>query len=41
MASHKKIKLAKNVSADISQQDFENEMKMIFEALSKCWAKAF
>ncbi len=41
MSADKKVKLAKKLSGDISQQDFESEMKVIFEALSKCWANAF
>jgi putative ATP-dependent endonuclease of the OLD family len=41
MTTHQKVTLAKKVSENISQADFESEMPIVFNCLSKCWANAF
>lgn len=41
MDSHQKVKLAEKVATEISQVEFEMDMKVIFDALSKCWKESF
>lgn len=41
MSGEEKLKLAKEVGEKISQQEFETEMKIFFDALTSCWQKAF
>ncbi len=41
MDSKRKINLAKKVSLEISQSQFETEMPIIFKALEKCWKNAY
>jgi putative ATP-dependent endonuclease of OLD family len=36
-----KVRLAEKVGLEISQNQFESEMNVIFEALKKCWDNAF
>lgn len=36
-----KKKLAKHVANNITQEQFENDMPIIFGALEKCWSKAY
>ena len=37
----KKKKLAKHVGLNISQEQFENELSICFQALVKCWELSF
>lgn len=39
--SHKKKQLAKHVGNNITKEEFETEMSVCFNALSKCWDLAF
>jgi len=39
--SHKKKQLAKHVGANITQAQFETDLIVCFQALSKCWELAF
>ncbi|MBU0951931.1 MAG: ATP-binding protein [Elusimicrobia bacterium] len=41
MSSHQKKNLAKEVGDAIEKNVFENEMEIVFKALTKCWEKAF
>lgn len=41
MAGPEKITLAENVGDNITKQQFETEMSLFFEAVSKCWDSAF
>lgn len=41
LSSHQKHSLAKFVSNDIEKDQFENEMPLIFQALTRCWDKSF
>ena len=41
LSSTQKIKLAKRVGKDISQEQFEKEMSHVFDALTQAWEKAF
>lgn len=41
MTGPEKITLAENVGDNISKQQFETEMNLFFEAVSKCWDSAF
>ncbi|PIS15716.1 chromosome segregation protein SMC, partial [Candidatus Roizmanbacteria bacterium CG09_land_8_20_14_0_10_41_9] len=41
MTGSEKITLAQNVGDNITRQQFETEMKLFFEAVSKCWGAAF
>ncbi len=41
MDSQQKVKLARAVSAKIEKEQFENDMSVVFEALKKCWEKAY
>lgn len=38
---HKKKQLAKHVGANITQPQFETDLKICFEALSRCWELSF
>jgi hypothetical protein len=40
MRGHQKKQLGKLVGKEISQEQFENDLKIIFEALKECWAKS-
>jgi len=40
LKSHQKRNLAKKVANSITQEIFEKEMIVIFEALTNCWTKA-
>ncbi len=40
MNGHKKKQLGKRVGKEISQAQFENDLKIIFDALNECWAKS-
>ncbi len=41
MASKRKTKLARVIGEKIDQEQFENEMSIMFEALDICWTQAF
>jgi len=41
MTFPEKIVLAENVGDNITKQQFESEMNLFFEAVSKCWDNAF
>lgn len=41
MESYQKIYLARRVGDQITQQQFEQEMPIVFSALNKCWELAF
>lgn len=41
MSSHQKVSYAKRVGNEITQQQFENDMTSVFDALSRCWRDAF
>lgn len=41
MSSHAKVTLARQVGDGITQQQFEQDMQIAFDALQKCWALAY
>jgi len=41
MDSHQKVSLARRVGDQITQQQFEEDMPTVFNALQKCWELAF
>jgi len=41
MDGHKKVQLAKRVGREITQAQFEADMSVVFEAMSKAWNAAF
>lgn len=41
MSSHQKVSLAKQVGDQITQQQFERDMKIFFDALQRCWGLAY
>jgi hypothetical protein len=41
MNSHKKKQLAKHVGDNIKQEQFETDLKVVFDALQKCWELAY
>jgi len=41
LSKDKKVKLSKSVGEDIEKNLFETEMCVVFEALGRCWEKAF
>jgi len=40
MDGKKKVQLGKRVGQEITQSQFETDLKIVFDALSECWAKA-
>ena len=41
MKSHSKVSLAKEVGDNITKEQFENDMPIVYSALKKCWELAF
>jgi hypothetical protein len=41
MNGHKKKQLAKHIGENITQQQFETDLQIVFNALQKCWELAF
>lgn len=41
MSSHAKVTLARQVGDGITQQQFEQDMQIVFDALQKCWELAY
>ncbi|MDR0575309.1 MAG: hypothetical protein LBG96_15045 [Tannerella sp.] len=41
MNGHKKKQLAKYIGENITQQQFETDLLIVFNALQKCWKLAF
>lgn len=41
MSSHQKVNLAKQVGEQITQEQFETDMKIVSDALKKCWELAY
>ena len=40
MSGHKKKQLGKRVGKEITQIQFENDLKTVFDALNECWVKS-
>ena len=41
MSGHAKVSLARKVGNGISQEQFEKEMKIVFDSLQKCWISSY
>ena len=41
MSGSAKVSLARQVGGGITKQQFENDMKIIFNSLEKCWQSAY
>jgi hypothetical protein len=41
MNGHKKKQLAKHIGNNITQQQFESDLQIVYNALQKCWELSF